>query len=403
VSDQQATPQSPPSGGQDIDELLKSIATEKPDKANQFKALLDMLNSLPQEVRGDIFTDSPIKHLINLYIAKMIKKLLSESSDADNSNEMLLRLLVDLLKERSNMSVQSSQSVSSSVGSLKDFVATVKAVKNITDELKSALSELENLGGSPNREVLERLEELEERLRQYANPPEVQALAEQRKNMIVETVIGLFRKLAEQVIPIVVEGAGKALNASSTPSQLDEELWRFYSQQYNPGTTDSRTISGTIPTANTTAVNPATGAYQPAIQATPPQAYAAPNNQGVGVGYSGFNIQASSQSSRPNSTSSGVFTTSVVRKEVPRNVDNPLSEGKSLDTSISVSEVSSGSSKVLGELATSQSKAEGSTGATDSTSEPNSTTSADGGEAVHIKPTRINFGGTGITLRGVES
>lgn len=403
MSDQQATPQSPPSGGQDIDELLKSIATEKPDKANQFKALLDMLNSLPQEVRGDIFTDSPIKHLINLYIAKMIKKLLSESSDADNSNEMLLRLLVDLLKERSNMSVQSSQSVSSSVGSLKDFVATVKAVKNITDELKSALSELENLGGSPNREVLERLEELEERLRQYANPPEVQALAEQRKNMIVETVIGLFRKLAEQVIPIVVEGAGKALNASSTPSQLDEELWRFYSQQYNPGTTDSRTISGTIPTANTTAVNPATGAYQPAIQATPPQAYAAPNNQGVGVGYSGFNIQASSQSSRPNSTSSGVFTTSVVRKEVPRNVDNPLSEGKSLDTSISVSEVSSGSSKVLGELATSQSKAEGSTGATDSTSEPNSTTSADGGEAVHIKPTRINFGGTGITLRGVES
>jgi len=403
VSDQQATPQSPPSGGQDIDELLKSIATEKPDKANQFKALLDMLNSLPQEIRGDIFTESPIKHLVNLYIAKMIKKLLSESSDADDSNEMLLRLLVDLLKERSNMSVQSSQSVSSSVGSLKDFVATVKAVKNITDELKSALSELENLGGSPNREVLERLEELEERLRQYANPPEVQALAEQRKNMIVETVIGLLKKLAEQVIPIVVEGTGKALNASSTQSQLDEELWRFYSQQYNPGATDPRTNLGAIPTANTTAVNPATGAYQPANQATPPQTYATPNNQGVGVGYSGFNIQASSQSSRPNSTSSGVFTTSVVRKEVPRNVDNPLSEGKSLDASIGVSEVSSGSSKVLGELATSQSKAEGSTGATDSTSEPNSTTSADGGEAVHIKPTRVNFGGTGITLRGVES
>jgi len=123
VSDQQATPQSPPSGGQDIDELLKSIATEKPDKANQFKAILEMLNSLPQEVRGDILTDSPIRHLINLYIAKMIKKLLSESSDEDNSNEMLLRLLVDLLKERSNMSVQSSQSVSSSVGSLKDFVS----------------------------------------------------------------------------------------------------------------------------------------------------------------------------------------------------------------------------------------------------------------------------------------
>jgi polyhydroxyalkanoate synthesis regulator phasin len=405
VSDQQATPQSPPSGGQDIDELLKSIATEKPDKANQFKAILEMLNSLPQEIRGDIFTDSPIKHLINLYIAKMIKKLLSESSDEDNSNEMLLRLLVDLLKERSNMSVQSSQSVSSSVGSLKDFVATVKAVKNITDELKSALSELENLGGSPNREVLERLEELEERLRQYANPPEVQALAEQRKNMIVETVIGLFRKLAEQVIPIVVEGAGKALNASSTPSQLDEELWRFYSQQYNPGAgaTDPRTIPGTIPTAGTTAVNPATGAYQPATQATPPQTYAPPNNQGVGVGYSGFNIQASSQSSRPNSTSSGVFTTSVVRKEVPRDANNSLSEGKSLDASASVSEVSSGSSKVLGELATSQPKAEGSTGATDSTSEPNPTTSADGGEAVHIKPTRVNFGGTGITLRGVES
>ena len=399
MSDQQAKPQSPPSGCQDIDELLKSIATEKPDKANQFKALLDMLNSLPQEVRGDIFTDSAIKYLLNLYIVKMIKKQLSESSDADNSNEMLFRLLVDLLKERSNMSVQSSQGISSSVGSLKDFVATVKAVKNITDELKSALSELENLGGSPNREVLERLEELEERLRQYANPPEVQALAEQRKNMIVETVIGLLRKLAEQVIPIVVEGTGKALNASSTPSQLDEELWRFYSQQYNPGATDPRTI----PTANTTAVSPATGAYQPATQATPPQAYATPNNQGVGVGYSGFNIQASSQSSRPNSTSSGVFTTSVVRKEVPGNVDNPLSEGKSLDASISVSEVSSGSSKVLGELATSQSKAEGSTGATDSTSESNSTTSADGGEAVHIKPTRVNFGGTGITLRGVES
>jgi hypothetical protein len=403
VSDQQATPQSPPSGGQDIDELLKSIATEKPDKANQFKALLDMLNSLPQEVRGDIFTDSAIKYLLNLYIVKMIKKQLSESSDEDNSNEMLLRLLVDLLKERSNVSVQSSQSVSSSVGGLKDFVATVKAVKNITDELKSALSELENLGGSPNREVLERLEELEERLKQYANPPEVQALAEQRKNMIVETVIGLLRKLAEQVIPIIVEGTGKALNASSTPSQLDEELWRFYSQQYNPGATDPRTTSGTIPTASTTAVSPATGAYQPASQATPPQAYAAPNNQGVGVGYSGFNIQASSQSSGPNSASSGVFTTSVVRKEVPRNVDNPLSEGKSLDASIGASEVSSGSSKVLGELATSQSKAEGSTGATDSTSESNSATSADGGEAVHIKPTRVNFGGTGITLRGVES
>lgn len=403
MSDQQATPQSPPSGGQDIDELLKSIATEKPDKANQFKALLDMLNSLPQEVRGDIFTDSAIKYLLNLYIVKMIKKQLSESSDEDNSNEMLLRLLVDLLKERSNVSVQSSQSVSSSVGSLKDFVATVKAVKNITDELKSALSELENLGGSPNREVLERLEELEERLKQYANPPEVQALAEQRKNMIVETVIGLLRKLAEQVIPIIVEGTGKALNASSTPSQLDEELWRFYSQQYNPGATDPRTTSGTIPTASTTAVSPATGAYQPASQATPPQAYAAPNNQGVGVGYSGFNIQASSQSSGSNSASSGVFTTSVVRKEVPRNVDNPLSEGKSLDASIGASEVSSGSSKVLGELATSQSKAEGSTGATDSTSESNSATSADGGEAVHIKPTRVNFGGTGITLRGVES
>ena len=403
MSDQQATPQSPPSGGQDIDELLKSIATEKPDKANQFKAILEMLNSLPQEIRGDIFTDSPIKHLINLFIAKTIKKLLSESSDEDNSNEMLLRLLVDLLKERSNMSVQSSQSVSSSVGSLKDFVATVKAVKNITDELKSALSELENLGGSPNREVLERLEELEERLRQYANPPEVQALAEQRKNMIVETVIGLLRKLAEQVIPIVVEGTGKALNAGSTQSQLDEELWRFYSQQYNPGATDPRTIPGTIPTAGTTTVNPTTGAYQPATQATPPQTYAPPNNQGVGIGYSGFNIQASSQSSRPNSTSGGVFTTSVVRKEVPRDANNPLSEGKSLDASIGVSEVSSGSSKVLGELATSQSKTEGSTGATNSTSEPNSTTSADGGEAVHIKPTRVNFGGTGITLRGVES
>jgi len=399
VSDQQATPQSPPSGGQDIDELLKSIATEKPDKANQFKAILEMLNSLPQEVRGDILTDSPIRHLINLYIAKMIKKLLSESSDEDNSNEMLLRLLVDLLKERSNMSVQSSQSVSSSVGSLKDFVATVKAVKNITDELRSALSELENLGGSSNKEILERLEELEERLRQYSSPPEVQALAEQRKNMIVETVIGLFRKLVEQVIPIVVEGAGKALNASSVPSRLDEELWRFYSQQYNPGAgaTDPRTTPGTIPTANTT------GAYQPATQATPPQAYAAPNNQGVGVGYSGFNIQASSQSSGPNSASSGVFTTSVVRKEVPRDANNPLSEGKSLDASASVSEVSSGSSKVLGELATSQPKAEGSTEATDSTSEPNPTTSADGGEAVHIKPTRVNFGGTGITLRGVES
>jgi len=401
VSDQQATPQSPPSGGQDIDELLKSIAIEKPDKANQFKALLDMLNSLPQEVRGDIFTDSAVKYLLNLYIVKTIKKQLSESSDSDNSNEMLLRLLVDLLKERSNMSVQSSQNVSSSVGSLKDFVATVKAVKNITDELKSALSELENLGGSPNREVLERLEELEERLRQYANPPEVQALAEQRKNMIVETVIGLLRKLAEQVIPIVVEGTGKALNASSTPSQLDEELWRFYSQQYNPGAraTDPRTNLGTIPTA----VSPATGAYQPAIQATPPQTYATPNNQGVSVGYSGFNIQASSQSSRPNSTSSGVFTTSVVRKEVPRNVDNPLSEGKSLDASAGVPEVSSGSSKLLGELATSQPKAEGSTGATDPTSESNSTASTAGGEAVHIKPTRVNFGGTGITLRGVES
>jgi len=403
VSDQQATSQSPPSGAQDIDELLKSIAAEKPDKASQFKAFLEMLNSLPQEVRGDIFTDSAIKHLLNLYIVKMIKKQLSESSDADSSNEMLLKLLVDLLKERSNMSVQSTQTASSSVGSLKDFVATVKAVKNITDELKSALSELENLGGSPNREVLERLEELEERLRQYANPPEVQALAEQRKNMIVETVIGLLRKLAEQVIPIVVEGAGKALNVSSTPSQLDEELWRFYSQQYNPGATDPRTSLGATPTANTTAVNPATGAYQPAIQATPPQTYATPNNQGVSVGYSGFNIQAPSQSSRPNSASSGVFTTSVVRKEVPGNADNPLGEGKSLDASIGVSEVSSGSSKVLGEHATSQPKAEGSTGATDSTSEPDSTTSADSGEAVHIKPTRVNFGGTGITLRGVES